>query len=199
MKQLLDRIRRVQGRDEQGAAAVETSLVIGLLLLLALGAVEYGLVFKEWIAVTSASREGARTAAAAGDNANADCYVLEAAAGPLASIDRDSLMSISIYRTDTAGTRGPANVYRPALPSDDPSALDCDAGYFVVSRGWPSATRDNRGSVRDWVAVEVEFDHDWVSGFLWFDGSVCDRGTAPGVDCWTQNTVMHIEPDPDPF
>ncbi len=184
--------------DERGAAAVETSIVLGILLLLAIGAVEYGLAFQEWISVTSATREGARVGASAGDFVDADCFILEAIAGPLSSIDGDAVIKVSVYKSDKNGTKGQANVYRPMLPTDAPGSLRCST-WFPIQQGWPDAHRDNRGTVRDWIGVEIEFDHDWMTNFMWFTGSICDRGTAPGVDCWKQETVMHIEPDPDPF
>lgn len=196
----MSRLRFLRHRPdgERGAAAVETSMVLGILLLLALGAFEYGLVFENWISVTSASREAARTAASAGDNANADCYILEAAAGPLSSVEDDVVISISIFATDTSGVRGASNVYRPARPTDDPGSLKCST-WFPLSLGWPAEARDNEGSIRDWVGVEIEFDHDWKSGFLWFSGSVCERGTAAESECWKQETIMHLEPEANPY
>lgn len=48
--------------DERGQAVLETALVTVVLLLLFAGAVDVGRMFYHYIAVTNASREGARTA-----------------------------------------------------------------------------------------------------------------------------------------
>jgi len=53
------RLRRVPG-DSRGAAAVELGLVIGILMMLLFGIIEFGLVLNRYISVTQASREGAR-------------------------------------------------------------------------------------------------------------------------------------------
>ncbi len=184
-------------RDERGTAAVETALVLGLLLSLALGAFEWGMALRDWMTVTAGTREAARMAAAAGDETDADCLILEAAAGSLRNISDDQVIAIRIYRSDTNGAVGVSQVYRPAVDTDAPGSLRC-SNWYSVSQGYPEANRDNHGATRDWIGVEIEFDHDWVTDFLWWSGSVCDRGTAPGTDCWTQHTIMRMEPDPTP-
>ncbi len=183
--------------NERGTAAVETALVLGLLLMMAFGAFEWGMALRDWMSVTSGTREGARVGASAGDEPNADCLILEAAAGSLQAINDDQVIRVKIYKTDTAGNEGVSNVYRPAQPTDDPASLRCTT-WYPVNLGWPEANRDNDGATRDWLGVEIEFDHDWTTNFMLWNGSVCERGTAVGVDCWKQDTVMHIEPDPTP-
>lgn len=183
--------------DERGTAAVETALVLGLLLTLALGAFEWGMALRDWITVTGSTREAARIAAAAGDEPNADCLILEAAAGSLQNISGDQVIAVRIFRSDTSGAQLASQVYRPKLDTDSPGSLRC-SNWFPISQGYPEANRDNDGSVRHWIGVEVEFDHDWMTGFLWWSGSVCDRGTDSDADCWAQDTVMLVEPDPTP-
>ena len=182
---------------ERGSAAVETALVLGILLMLALGSFEWGMALRDWMSVTAGTREGARVGASAGDETGADCLILEGAAGSLQAIEDDQVISVMIYETDTAGNRLASNLYRPSQDADDPASLKCGT-WYPLAIGWPETSRDNKGADRDWLGVEVEFDHDWMTGFLMWSGSVCDRGTAIGVDCWKQDTVMHIEPDPTP-
>lgn len=190
-------IGRMVARKERGAAAVETALVLGLLLSMALGGFEWGMALRDWMSVTAGSREAARIAASAGDTVDADCLILESAAGSLRNISEDQVMSIRIYKTNASGAVGASQVYRPAVDTDAAASLRCSS-WFSVSQGYPEASRDNKGATRDWIGVEIEFDHDWITNFMWWNGSVCDRGTAPGVDCWSQKTVMHLEPDPTP-
>ncbi len=49
-------------RADRGAAAVETAILMPLLLLLVFGILEFGLLLNTQIAVTEAAREGARAA-----------------------------------------------------------------------------------------------------------------------------------------
>lgn len=181
-------------RDDRGAAVVETSLIMGVLLLLALGAAEWGLGLQDWLNVTAGSRAGARVGAAAGDTNNADCVILEATAGAVRDIN-GAVLEVWVYESDTAGTIGAKQRYRPALPGDLPGFIRCST-WLALEENWPEASRDNDGATRDWLGVRVVFDHDWLTGFTWFSGSVCDRGLSGS--CWSADTVMHIEPDPNP-
>ena len=58
------RIRR-RSRGEDGQAVVEFALVLPLLLMLLLGIVQFGTVFRDYIALTDATRVGARHASVA--------------------------------------------------------------------------------------------------------------------------------------
>ena len=49
-------------RGERGAALMEMALTLPLLLLVTIGAVEFGRAYQTWQVVTNASREGARVA-----------------------------------------------------------------------------------------------------------------------------------------
>ena len=50
-------------RSERGAELIEFALTLPLLLLLVLGIIEFGFMFKEYEVVTNAAREGARLGA----------------------------------------------------------------------------------------------------------------------------------------
>jgi Flp pilus assembly protein TadG len=56
---------RVMGRrdSERGQAVVELALVLPLFLMLLLGIVQFGTVFRDYVALTDATRVGARQAA----------------------------------------------------------------------------------------------------------------------------------------
>lgn len=189
---------RRRGDDEKGAAAVELAVSITLLLVIAIGAVEWGMALKDWLSVTGSTRLAARVGAAAGDEADADCRILEAAAGSLQNVSNDQVVQVWVYKTDSGGSvLGPKQRFRPARPTDDPATLRCGT-WFPLEQTWTEPSRDNDGSTRDWLGVRVVFDHDWITNFLWWNGSVCSRGTLVGVDCWQANTIMRVEPDPTP-
>jgi Flp pilus assembly protein TadG len=55
--------------NNRGQAIVETALVLPIIVLLLFAIVEFGQIFNQYIVVTAAAREGARTAAVSDDAA----------------------------------------------------------------------------------------------------------------------------------
>jgi Flp pilus assembly protein TadG len=74
---------RKEARKEDGAAAVEFALIVGLLAILVFGLLEYGLAFWQVQNLRSAAREGARVAAVRGDNSDISLAMVEASTGSL--------------------------------------------------------------------------------------------------------------------
>ncbi|HZB01944.1 MAG TPA: TadE/TadG family type IV pilus assembly protein [Actinomycetota bacterium] len=70
-------------RREEGAAAVEFALIVGLLAILIFGLLEYGLAFWQVQNLRAAAREGARVAAVRGDDTAVRDAMEEAAVGSL--------------------------------------------------------------------------------------------------------------------
>jgi Flp pilus assembly protein TadG len=175
---------RTGKKSERGTAVVEFSLVLMFLLTIALGGFEFGMAFRDSLAVSSAAREAARIGGAVGARANADCTILEAAAGALQSIAGNQVAELWVYKSDTLGTvTGTRNVYRPSQPTDNPASLVCGT-WFPMSLTWASTSRDAVGTTRDWLGVKIKYDHDWQTGFLWWNGS----------SRWVEDAVMHLEP-----
>lgn len=182
------RMRRRSTQDERGAALVETALVLGLLLMIALGAFEYGMAFREWLSVTNGTREGARLAAQAGSRDRADCLILEATAGALQSLEHGQIQNVTIFESDETGAfTSNQQRYRPALAGDPTELLRCDGGWFWQGGNWPPSARDDEGSIRDWIGVRLTFEHSWITGFGWWNGVVE----------WTDDTIMRMEPNYD--
>jgi Flp pilus assembly protein TadG len=69
--------------EEDGAAAVEFALIVGLLAMLVFGMMEYGLAFWQIQSLRAATREGARVAAVGGDTSQVTNAVVGASAGAL--------------------------------------------------------------------------------------------------------------------
>lgn len=176
---------RQRTRDESGAVAIETALITGLLLLIVLGAFEYGMAFRSWFGLAASSREGARVGASVGPINGADCAILQASAAALASTSGNEVVRIRIFDHDAAsGTDGDANSYRPFVDGVDDPALQRCTNWFVETASWAETTRDNTGTERDWLGVEVTYQHNWITGFLWWSG---------GVE-WSNRSVMRLEP-----
>ncbi len=70
-------------RGEEGAAAVEFALVVGLLFVILFGIMEFGLAFFELQNLRSSAREGARAAAIGGDRAEVSQALVQGASGSL--------------------------------------------------------------------------------------------------------------------
>src|SRR5262245_8715715 len=79
-------------RREEGAAAVEFALIVGLLAVLIFGMLEYGLAFWQVQNLRAAAREGAREAAVGGTPAEGRAKMVDSAAG---SLTGGELVSIS--------------------------------------------------------------------------------------------------------
>jgi hypothetical protein len=180
-------ILRSRGED-RGSALVETAIVLSLLMVLAIGAFEWGMAFRDWLSVSSATREGARVAASAGKIVDADCAILEATAGSLLAIDDSLIRFVNIYKADANGApTGQMQTYKPFDPDTDaPANLRCERWFAVNDTAYPPANRDNIGAERDWVGVRLEFTHSWKTGLFWWSGGVT----------WSDRTIILMEPDP---
>lgn len=175
---------RSASKSERGATLIEFSIVFMLLMMISIGAFEFGMAFRDSLAVSSATREAARVGGAVGDRANGDCIILEAAAGALTSISGNQVNQLWVFKTNGTGqVLAQSNRYRPSQPTDNPASLVCGT-WFPISLTWLETTRDNDGTARDWLGVRVIYDHAWKTGFLWWSGSAQ----------WREDAVMHLEP-----
>jgi Flp pilus assembly protein TadG len=84
-------------RREEGAAAVEFALIVGLLAILVFGLLEYGLAFWQVQNLRAAAREGARVAAVRGTEAEIRSAMTSAAVG---SFDGGEGLNISTQCDD---------------------------------------------------------------------------------------------------
>jgi Flp pilus assembly protein TadG len=74
---------RTKAKGEEGAAAVEFALIVGLLAILIFGLLEYGIAFWQVQNLRAAAREGARVAAVRGDNGDISQAMIDSSAGSL--------------------------------------------------------------------------------------------------------------------
>lgn len=66
-------------KNNRGQALVEFALILPILLLLIVGAMEFGLIIHQYMVVTEAAREGARSAAVGGSDGVVTSVVTTAA------------------------------------------------------------------------------------------------------------------------
>lgn len=110
----------LHARGDQGAAVIETAIVTVVMLLLFAGAIDVGRMFYNYIAITNAAREGARTAA------RLPC---DAASGASRSAVRNAIVASAVGEAAAVGTIVlAANV----TIAPDPVATGCAAAGIPI-------------------------------------------------------------------
>lgn len=173
--------------NDRGTAAIEMAIALLVLLLIVLGTYEYGTAFVDRNAMANAAREGARAGSAAGHfdaggGVNADCAVIEAAAGALQGMQGNEVKEIWIYQSDDSGTVGVGGNIQSYEPDDDDVDLVCAGNWHRVFDAWPPAQRE-LGS-NQWLGVKLVVDHTWKTGFAIWNGTTT----------WEEDVVMRLEP-----
>ena len=188
------------GRATRGQSLVEFTLLLPLLLALAIGLLEFGMLFKDHLGINYASRAGARVGVAASIRPDADCSILRAISSTLANMEPANLVRVHIYRAngpDNSCTVPCAeNVYYRPLPW--PTQPECLAnnspggGWLpLIAPGYPPASRQNiedrnRTLSPDGLGIEVQYRHDFFFNYI------------PGANTTSvvvrDATVMQIEP-----
>ena len=176
-------------RAERGASLVEVGLILPVLILLAIGLSEVGFLVVDYLTVSNAAREGARTGAAAADfsqgGVDADDFILEAVEEAACNLRFGSLERVLIFKANPVGdpTVGFVNEYSPL------GALNCGSSLNSLSCDngcpWAASGRDRvpDGGI-DVLGVEVTFSHSGVTGLFPFP-----------TTSWTEAAVMQLEPD----
>ncbi|MBI4730363.1 MAG: pilus assembly protein [Acidobacteria bacterium] len=70
-----------QKSHEDGAAAVEFALIVGILIMIVFAILEYGRMYSQYLVLQSAAREGARVAAVRGTDLEIEARIVQAASG----------------------------------------------------------------------------------------------------------------------
>ncbi len=185
-------IRRLFKKDkEKGASLIEASILLPMLILLAVGLSEVGFLVIDYLTVSNAAREGARTGAAAADyddpitGFDADDLILESVEEAACNLKFGELLEVSIFKADGNGdpVTGSVNIYEPAVGG---LACGVPANGLVCVNGcpWTPSSRDRIPPVFDVLGVEVVFEHSDVTGFFPF----------PTIT-WRETAIMQIEPD----
>lgn len=170
---------------------VEFAVIFGFLLAIALGTFEYGMLFRDWLSVGVSVREGGRVAASAANHGDADCVILEAATGALQSLESGKVDEVHIYRSDATGsypggTSSYTRRYSPYTPGD-PALVACSGSNWNAEHlgsSWDPDDRIDTSGSADWIGVRIQFSHDWMTDFLWWNGTVS----------LSDDTVFRLEP-----
>ncbi len=178
---------------ERGAVMVEMAIVVPIFVLLLFGMLEFGLAFKDKLAMTHAVTRASRDAAVLGNEDIADIEILRAFEdGLVGAVSIDSVVHVDIFK---AGSGGAPIVWDRYVPDAD--GVPCEwapcpdpaiVGSVVYGNpaDYPPCIRDTAFDPTDGldtIGVQVEYTHTWVTGVLGFSKST-----------WHEATEARIEP-----
>lgn len=182
-------------RRSRGAAMTEAAIVSPMFFALLFGVIEFALLFRSNLTVANTARDAARTAAAAGNDVDADYRILQtvrqsAAAANAADIERIVIFSAS-SQTDPvpaackAGTRvaDVCNVYTPADFTQVKELFNC--GDFYLDQSFcptKDYLRDVRFSSLGYVGIYVQLKHSYITRIFGTTATIRDT------------VVLRIEP-----
>jgi Flp pilus assembly protein TadG len=120
-------------RNEHGAAAVEFAIVVGLLMMLVFGIIEFGIAFWQVQNLRSATREGARVAAVRGTTNQVSTAMVRAASGSLPSGYAGFTVSPAVGCTSsTVGQEVTVTLINSSLPAGTRSAFQLHIPFVPV-------------------------------------------------------------------
>jgi hypothetical protein len=172
---------------------VEMAIVVPIFVLLLFGMLEFGLAFKDKLAMAHAVTRASRDASVLGNEDIADIEILRAFEdGLVGAVSIDSVVHVDIFK---AGSGGSPIVWDRYVPDADGVPCEWDpcpdptiVGSVVYGNpaGYPPCIRDTAFDPTDGldtIGVQVEYTHTWVTGVLGFSKST-----------WHEATEARIEP-----
>jgi Flp pilus assembly protein TadG len=185
------RIRARRARGERGAVAIEAAILTPLLILLIFGIIEFGMLFKDWLAVTSSVRAGTRMASAEPRVMTFAQDAADQVAREGSALDMANVQELWIYKAQTSGS----NAGYPV--GGDSSFSNCttcvkfhwNAGtktFVAYSNTW-AATAQNAcqgDASHDAIGVYLKILHPGVTGLIFGDMTI------------KEHSVMSLEPIP---
>lgn len=181
--------------DDRGASLLEMALVTPVFLLVIFAILEFGFMFRSYLAIADASTEAARVGALQGpspttDGRTADFSIVSAIRQGTAGLELEEIESIVVFegRPSSAGTpmqqvpqackhsydsiAGLCNVYPAdfafyAVQQGDTAYFRCGGGNTRAC-GWNPADRDNGPKVADieYLGVYVRYRHPYMTGMF---------------------------------
>lgn len=175
---------RLWARRDDGVSAVEAAIVVPVFLLLVVGVIEFGLAFKDQLAVTSAVRAGARIASAEPRFASFATDAASQVAREGSAIDMNDVEELWVFKADSTGhPLGSGGTFGSC--TTDCIHFTWNGSSFVPSSGsWAPTSQDACQGEEDSVGVYLLFNHQGVTQVFF---------NALGLHSYT---VMRFEPIP---
>jgi Flp pilus assembly protein TadG len=208
----LRRRARTPGRGQRGAVAVEAALITPVLMTLVLGILEFSLIMRDYVAVSSAVRVGARIASANPGAGPATCtstctapaaaqYAVDAIDKASTTMPRNSVDYVIVYQANAKGYPAPSGTPTSAIGANNATtmpagtsatpcstfancvAFDWNGSRFVYTSGsWASAGIDACAASAHSAGVYLHATHANLTGMFGRTIGLGDR------------TVMTFEP-----
>lgn len=171
-------------RDDRGVAAVEAAIITPIFLLLIVGIIEFGLVFKDQLAITSAVRAGARIASAEPRTTTFATDAASQVAREGSAIDMSDVKALWVYQADSSGhPEGAGGTFNSCATNCVQFAWS--GSTFVQSAGsWDPTSVNACEGTQDAVGVYLSFNHPGVTQAIF---------SSIGLSSYT---VMRFEPIP---
>lgn len=180
-------------RRQRGAVAVEAALVTPIFMMLMFGVVEFGMLFKDWLAVTSSVRAGARLASA---EPRVSTFAQDAAddiAEEGSALAKGNIKALWVYKAGTDGTPVVSSTSLTGRGNFDDCSVcwkfrwDTTTQAFVPTyQGW-SATAQN--------ACQSDPNHDSIGIYMVVQHDAVLKLVFKSIDM-REHTVMALEPIP---
>jgi Flp pilus assembly protein TadG len=180
------RRRHARVRGDRGVAAVEAAIVTPVFILLVVGVVEFGLAFKDQLAVTSAVRAGARIASSEPRYVNFAADAASQVAKEGGAVNMNDVTSLWVYKADSTGHPiGAAGGFGSCSTSCVQFTWNSSTNTFVQTSGsWSATSQDACVGEEDYVGVYLKLNHVGVTQVFF---------NSIGLQSYT---VMRLEPIP---
>ncbi len=182
---------------------VEFGLVLPIFIMMVIGVIEFSLAFNANLAVNFASREAALIAAESGNDAIADCRILQKIEESISNpSDASRITQVRIYRAGINGNELAANVYERGGNItcefwDGVETQQITVHYTLMNDGEPGSypvdTRCNQlegcnGVPLDTIGVAIDYTHPWIT-------PLAEIVTLNGTGfSFTASNAMRMEP-----
>jgi len=188
MLRTLSRARKRRARScrrGRGAVAVEAALITPLFVLMVFGIIEFGLVFKDWLAVTSTVRAGARMASAEPRTATFASDAAAQVAREGTALQMSNVKELWVYKANSDGSPVGGTTAFNACSTCVKFRWN-GTSFTQTSSSWTSLQQNacQGDANRDTIGVFLKIDHPVVTGLFFKTLTLKDH------------TVMALEPIP---
>ena len=183
-------------RGERASAMVEFAIVLPMLVLLFTGIAEFGIAFKEKLAVSNAVQTATRTGSSLGTNPAADMAILDSIQQGFSSLPGNGnalVTKVTVYKADSSGNVQDSmiNTYL-FLPGGGCDWAPCPTDESNIGGLWLPSLRNVDIASLDNMGVTIYYGHDWVlGGYGFLPDLPCN---TDGSQCWTESAVLRLEP-----
>src|ERR1019366_3107966 len=191
--------RRLLGRSDSGAVAVETALVMSVLVMLLFGIVDSSFLFKDAVSVSAAARAGARMGASQPRVWNFAQAAADQVTNSLYDLNPALLQSVWVYKTTSTGASA-------GLPDSGSFASCTTCVKFVWQASTSSLSSSAPGGSDNWaytsqnacagdpardvLGVYVKYKHRSPLGFF-FNNMMISESTVMWIEPISTSVVCH--------